>query len=106
METRAGTPVRPDGSKGPDEEEKEEEKPPEEKKKEPVPLPPRKEIAKDEIVLQFMFDFDIDEKRALGLFDMGYRNKAEFKDAIPQDLMMIEGINPTIAKRIIRMAES
>jgi uncharacterized RDD family membrane protein YckC len=87
-------------------EEKEEEKPPEEKKKEPVPLPPRKEIAREEIVLQFMFDFDIDERRAQGLYDMGYRNKAEFKDAIPQDLMMIEGINPTIAKRIIRSAEA
>jgi len=87
-------------------EEKEEEKPPEEKKKEPIPLPPRKEIARDEIVLQFMFDFDIDEKRARGLYDMGYRNKAEFKDAIPQDLMMIDGINPTIAKRIINRAEA
>lgn len=67
-------------------------------------LPPRKEVAKDEIVLQLMFDFDIDEKRAHGLYEMGYRAKHEFKDAIPQDLMMIEGINPTIAKRIIKIA--
>jgi hypothetical protein len=68
-------------------------------------LLPRKEIARDEIVLQFMFDFDIDEDRANGLYDMGYRAKHEFKDAIPQDLMMIKGINPTIAKRIIKIAE-
>jgi uncharacterized RDD family membrane protein YckC len=67
-------------------------------------LPPRKEVAKDEVVLQFMFDFDITEERALGLYDMGYRTKPEFKDAIPQDLMMVEGINPTIAKRIISLA--
>lgn len=67
-------------------------------------LPPRREIARDEIVLQFMFDFDITEERAQGLYDMGYRAKPEFKDAIPQDLMMVEGINPTIAKRIISRA--
>ncbi len=72
--------------------------------KKEIGLPPRKEIARDEIVLQFMFDFDIDENRANGLYDMGYRNKPEFKDAIPQDLMMIDGINPTIAKRIIARA--
>jgi uncharacterized RDD family membrane protein YckC len=67
-------------------------------------LPPRKDIGRDEIILQFMFDFDIDENRAQGLYGMGYRAKHEFKDAIPQDLMMIQGINPTIAKRIIKIA--
>ena len=49
-------------------------------------------------------DFDIDEKRAEGLFEMGYRRKEDLKDAIPQDLMIIEGMNPTIAKRIISRA--
>jgi len=35
---------------------------------------------------------------------MGYRKKEDLKDAIPQDLMMIRGLNPTIAKRIISRA--
>jgi hypothetical protein len=97
------------GSKKAKEEEKapSEEEPvsePEDVIHEGVGLPPRKEVARDEVVLQFMFDFDIDEKRAQGLYDMGYRAKHEFKDAIPQDLMMIKAINPTLAKRIIKIA--
>ncbi|MFO8051980.1 MAG: RDD family protein [Thermoplasmatota archaeon] len=71
---------------------------------EPEQLPARSERGRDETVLQFMFDFDINERRAQAIYDMGYRNKAEFKDAIPQDLIMIEGINPTIAKRIVARA--
>ena len=72
--------------------------------KEPEQLPARKEIGRDETVLQFMFDFDISEERAQAIYDMGYRNKAEFKDAIPKDLIMIKGINPTIAKKIVEKA--
>ncbi len=71
---------------------------------EPLDPSSRKDRVRDEVVLQFMFDFDIDEKRAHAVYDMGYRNKVEFKDAIPQDLIMIEGINPTIAKRIVARA--
>ncbi|OYT44446.1 hypothetical protein B6U90_05305 [Thermoplasmatales archaeon ex4484_6] len=64
----------------------------------------KKDAERDEIILQFMMDFDIDEDRAKGLYDMGYRKKEDLKDAIPQDLMMIRGLNPTIAKRIISRA--
>ncbi len=68
-------------------------------------LPPtKKDSSKDETTLQFMFDFDIDESRAMGLYEMGYRKKEDLKDAIPEDLMMIKGINPTIAKRILKTA--
>jgi len=65
----------------------------------------KEESSRDETILQFMFDFDIDENRASSLYDMGYRVKTEFADAIPEDLMMIGGINPTIAKRIIARAK-
>ncbi len=64
----------------------------------------KKDAKKDETILQFMMDFDIDEKRAEGLYGMGYRRKEDLIDAIPQDLMIIEGMNPTIAKRIISRA--
>lgn len=68
-------------------------------------LPPtKKDLGEEEIVLQFMMDFDIDEDRSRGLVEMGYTDKSELKDAIPKDLMMINGINPTIAKRIIKKA--
>ncbi|MBN1390794.1 MAG: RDD family protein [Candidatus Thermoplasmatota archaeon] len=65
----------------------------------------KKETARDENLLRFMMEFDIDEVRAGALYDMGYRSKADLIDAVPQDLMMIEGINPTIAKRIIARAK-
>ncbi|MBN1539103.1 MAG: RDD family protein [Candidatus Thermoplasmatota archaeon] len=60
-----------------------------------------KGFSRDEKILEFMMDFDIDEARAGALYDMGYRAKIDLSDAVPQDLMMINGINPTIAKRII-----
>jgi hypothetical protein len=74
----------------------------EETSKTPAPAI-KKDASKDETLLQFMFDFDLDEKRAHGLYDMGYRKKEDLKDAIPQDLMMIEGFNPTIAKRVLKI---
>lgn len=58
----------------------------------------------DEISLEFMMEFDINEERARSLVDTGYRSVSEFRDAIPRDLMMIKGINPTLAKRIIEKA--
>lgn len=64
----------------------------------------KKDMSRDEKVLEFMMFFDIDEARAGALYDMGYREKTDLSDAVPQDLMMIKGINPTIAKRIIARA--
>lgn len=88
---------------GKKEEEPEEEK--ESERKMDLDLAPvKKDSSKDEVILQFMMDFDVDEKRAHGLYDMGYRKKEDLKDAIPQDLMMIQGVNPTIAKRILKKA--
>lgn len=85
--------------------EKEEEPEEEVERADEPQLPPlKKDADKDEAILQFMMDFDIDEKRAEGLYKMGYRKKEDIKDAIPQDLMMIEGVNPTVAKRIITRA--
>lgn len=85
------------------EEDKEEEE--EEKRSEPMSMSSlKKDASKDETILQFMMDFDIDEKRAHGLYDMGYRKKEDLKDAIPQDLMMIPGFNPTISKKVLRIA--
>lgn len=60
----------------------------------------------DRMVLAFMMDFDIDEDRARCLYDAGYRKSSEFAEAIPEDLMMIEGINPTLARRIVAQAST
>lgn len=66
----------------------------------PVPRDPER----DEIILHFMFDFDISEGRAKGIYEMGYRKREDLAEAIPRDLMMIEGVNPTVAKKIIQKA--
>ena len=75
---------------------------------EELSLPPAEKTEEskelDEIALKFMMEFDINEDRARALVDTGYRSVSEFKDAIPKDLIMIKGINPTIAKRIIGKA--
>ncbi len=68
-------------------------------------LPPVSEdTERDDIILHFMYDFDISEERAKGIYEMGYRKKKDLADAIPRDLMMIEGVNPTVAKKIIQKA--
>jgi len=59
---------------------------------------------RDGSVLAFMIEFDIDEARGQAIYDMGYRRVEDLSDAIAQDLMMIKGINPTIAKRIVARA--
>jgi hypothetical protein len=77
--------------------------------KPPIPTPPSapggKNEARDRIVLSFMMDFDIDETRAQLLYDTGYRKREDLSDAIPADLIMLKGINPTIARRIISKAK-
>jgi len=89
-------------------------------KEEMVPVPPQeeadktppidstrsKELEKEEAVLRLMIDLDIDENRARALADSGYRRKEDLAEAIPQDLLMVKGINPTLAKRIIERSRT
>jgi len=75
----------------------------EEKRMEPTA--PIKDSSKDELVLKFMMDYDIDEQRARAIYAMGYRSNDDIKAAIPEDLIMVKkGINPTVAKRILAKA--
>lgn len=55
----------------------------------------------DAIVRTFMSEFSIDDAKARSLFDAGYKRLGDFNEAIPDDLMLVDGINPTIAKRIV-----
>ena len=45
--------------------------------------------------------FRISEARALDLYDAGYKHFKDIEDAIVQDLIMVNDINPTVAREII-----
>jgi uncharacterized RDD family membrane protein YckC len=57
-------------------------------------------------VIEYTELFSISEARALNLYNAGYKSRDDFKDAIVEDLIIVEKINPTIAKSIIRSMES
>lgn len=61
----------------------------------------RDPIDRDRMIRAFMELFHISRDKAENLFDAGYSEWSDFSEAIPEDLVMIEGINPTVARRII-----
>jgi replicative superfamily II helicase len=73
---------------------------------EPISDARSKELEKEEAVLRLMIDLEIDENRARALTDAGYRSRVDLTDAIPQDLIQVKGINPTMAKKMIEKAKA
>ncbi|MGA1820594.1 MAG: helix-hairpin-helix domain-containing protein [Thermoplasmatota archaeon] len=61
----------------------------------------RDPLNRDRMIDTFIDDFHISREKAENLFDAGYSKWSDFSEAIPEDLVMIEGINPTVARRII-----
>ena len=60
-----------------------------------------KEIkAKQMAIASFRTYFDMDNKRAEIVYNAGYRSLDDFKGKSVQQLMQIDDINPTLAKRI------
>jgi DNA integrity scanning protein DisA with diadenylate cyclase activity len=51
-------------------------------------------------VRAFVTILDVEEDVAVKLYSAGYRNLQELKEAIPEDLVYVEGINPTLARKI------
>ena len=56
---------------------------------------------KNEMVKKYSNFFGISEARALDLYNAGYKEFKDFKDAIVEDLILVNQINPTIAREII-----
>ena len=63
----------------------------------PVSLP---EHDKETIKI-YMDLFDIDQVRAENIYNVGYKQLKDMNDAILEELLCVDRINPTIAKRII-----
>ncbi len=60
---------------------------------------------KDKTLVEFMSELDIDETRAQKLYQAGFKSIADFKSMSLGELMQIEDINPTLAKRIMQKAQ-
>jgi len=60
-----------------------------------------KYINKEKTIEHYQELFKISNERASSLFNAGYTSLKEFKDAIPEDLILVQGINPTLARNII-----
>lgn len=58
-------------------------------------------LKENDIIRDFMEEFGISRDKAQNLYDAGYSHWGDFSEAIPEDLVMVEGINPTISRRII-----
>ena len=66
----------------------------------------RDPIHRDRMIQEFIREFHVSRDKAENIFDAGYSRWSDFSEAIPEDLVMIEGINPTVARRIISSTRS
>lgn len=60
----------------------------------------------DKIVKEFMEIFKIDKRRASILYSGGYTTLKDLKDATVEDIASLEGISPTMARRIRSRVDS
>ncbi|UCH90016.1 MAG: RDD family protein [Thermoplasmata archaeon] len=59
-----------------------------------------------ETIKKYQEFFGISEERALNLHKAGYKSLDDFKDAIVDDLVLVDKINPTVARGILKKVES
>ncbi|MCU0798918.1 MAG: helix-hairpin-helix domain-containing protein [Candidatus Thermoplasmatota archaeon] len=58
-------------------------------------------LGESHTVQTYMREFNIPRDKAQSIYDAGYRRLGDLSEAIPEDLMMVKGINPTLARKII-----
>ena len=59
---------------------------------------------REDMLKVYMEKFEIDRTRAENLYDAGYTSGDDFKDVTPDALIVIDRINPTVARRIVKHA--
>jgi len=60
----------------------------------------------ERILSEFMRKFGIDRLRAEKLYHAGFQDVNDFKDKTVEDLMQIDDINPTLAKKIVQKMQN
>ncbi len=58
-------------------------------------------LSESQTVQTYMGEFNIPREKAQNIYDAGYKRMGDLYEAIPEDLMMVKGINPTLARKII-----
>lgn len=66
----------------------------------------RNPFQRDKIIDLYIGELNLPRDKAENLYDAGYTGWKDFSEAIPEDLVMVNGINPTIARRIITTVRS
>ena len=66
----------------------------------------RDPIERDRMIEVYIVRFGINRDKAENLYDVGYARWVDFAEVIPEDLLMVEGINPTVARKIISTVRS
>ncbi|MFO8051515.1 MAG: helix-hairpin-helix domain-containing protein [Thermoplasmatota archaeon] len=66
----------------------------------------RDPMKRDRVIHMYIEELNIPRDKAENLYDAGYTGWGDFSEAIPEDLAMVKGINPTIARRIISTVRS
>jgi uncharacterized RDD family membrane protein YckC len=69
-------------------------------------VPEKKILSREDTVKKYAELFEINEERALELYKAGYKSLEDLKDAIVEDLILVDKINPTIARRIIKKMQN
>jgi len=62
-------------------------------------------MKRENTINDFIQQFNMDRDRAERLYNNGYQNMDDFKDKTVKELMQIDEINPTLAKRIVHKME-
>jgi cation diffusion facilitator family transporter len=66
-----------------------------------IDLSTKPQVDDNETIKLYMDMFDINRNRAENIYNAGYKRPEDLNDAIPEDLVCVDRINPTIAKRIV-----
>ncbi|MGA1822841.1 MAG: hypothetical protein ACMUIG_09975 [Thermoplasmatota archaeon] len=63
-------------------------------------------IDREHMIEAFSAEFNIPREKAERIYEAGYTHWGDFSEAIPADLTMIPGINPTLSRKIISTVRS
>lgn len=63
-------------------------------------------LERERAIVQFKSEFDLDQTRAEQLYLAGFSGLKDFQDKSVEELMQIDEINPTLAKRIVHRMQS
>ena len=61
---------------------------------------------KEKMIDHYMNFYNLDRTRSAHLYDAGYKNMTRLRHAKLEDLVKIQGINPTVARRIQSLTRS